>query len=89
MWKTLEQWQRRAGLGNSPRTTLEELGQIQSADVVLPTVDGRELRVRCVVRPGSSQALILERLGLRPPTRLRIPKGIQDAAIVVATSGPS
>ena len=89
LWKTLEQWQSRAGLGNSPRTVLEELGQIQSADVVLPTVDGRELRVRCVVRPGSSQAVILERLGLQLPTRLRIPKGVQDAAFVVTTSGPS
>jgi transposase len=89
LWKTLEQWQSRAGLGNSPRTVLEELAQIQSADVVLPTVDRRELRVRCIVRPGSSQTLILERLGIQLPTRLRIPKGVQDAGIVVTTSGPS
>ena len=37
LWKTLEQWQSRAGLGNSPRTILDELGRIQSTDVVLPT----------------------------------------------------
>ena len=37
LWKTLEQWQKRAGLGNSPRTILDELGRIQSADIVLPT----------------------------------------------------
>ena len=36
LWKTLEQWQARAGLGNSPRTILDELGRIQSTDVVLP-----------------------------------------------------
>ncbi|HEX9373772.1 MAG TPA: IS1634 family transposase, partial [Roseiflexaceae bacterium] len=36
MWKTLEQWQKRAGLGHSPRTILAELGRIQSSDVVLP-----------------------------------------------------
>jgi len=36
LWKTLEQWQSRAGLGNSPRTILDELGRIQSTDVVLP-----------------------------------------------------
>ena len=35
LWKTLEQWQSRAGLGNSPRTILDELGRVQSADVVL------------------------------------------------------
>jgi len=73
MWKTLEQWQLRAGLGNSPRTILEELGRIQSTDVVLPLADepGRELRLRCVVRPDRAQAMLLSRLGLRLPERLR------------------
>jgi transposase len=53
LWKTLEQWQSRAGLGNSPPTILDELGRIQSADVVLPLADdpSRKLRIRCVVRP--------------------------------------
>ena len=36
LWKSLEMWQQRAGLGNSPRTILEELARIQSHDVVLP-----------------------------------------------------
>jgi transposase len=73
LWKTLEQWQQRAGLGNSPRTILEELGRIQSTDVVLPLADGsaREIRLRCVVRPDKAQALLLDRLGLRLPERLR------------------
>ena len=73
MWKTLEQWQKRAGLGNSPRTILDELGMIQSADVVLPTATSpiRELKLRCVVRPDPSQAALLDRLGLRLPKRLR------------------
>jgi transposase len=75
LWKTLEQWQQRAGLGNSPRTILEELGRIQSTDVVLPLADvpGRELRIRCVVRPDQAQAMLLDRLGLRLPERLRLP----------------
>ena len=78
LWKTLEQWQKRAGLGHSPRTILEELGRIQSSDVVLPLADGsgRELRIRCVVRPDRAQALLLERLGLELPERLRIPPRI-------------
>ena len=33
LWKTLEQWQKRAGLGNSPRTILDELARLQSADI--------------------------------------------------------
>lgn len=72
LWKTLEQWQRRAGLGQSPRTVLAELHRIQSADVILPTTDGRELRLRCVVRPDPIQAALLDRLGLELPQRLRI-----------------
>jgi transposase len=75
LWKTLEQWQKRAALGNSPRTVLDELHRIQSTDVVLPTADHphRELRIRCVVRPDQAQAALLDRLGLRLPERLRIP----------------
>ena len=78
LWKTLEQWQKRADLGHSPRTILDELARIQSSDVVLPLADGsgRELRIRCVVRPDRAQALLLERLGLRLPERLRIPTRI-------------
>jgi len=72
LWKTLEQWQQRAGLGHSPRTILEELRRIQSTDVVLPTHDGRDLRLRCVVRPDPAQARLLDRLGLVLPERLRI-----------------
>ena len=72
LWKTLEQWQQRAGLGHSPRTILEELRRIQSTDVVLPTADGRTLRLRCVVRPDPAQARLLDRLGLDLPERLRI-----------------
>jgi transposase len=74
LWKTLEQWQQRAGLGNSPRTILRELGRIQSADVILPTVDGRELKLRCVVRPEKAQADLLGRLGLDLPRRLQPPQ---------------
>ena len=75
LWKTLEQWQSRAGLGNSPRTLLQELAAITSTDVILPTAasPGRELRLRCVVRPDPAQAVLLQRLGLRLPERLRMP----------------
>jgi len=72
LWKTLEQWQQRAGLGHSPRTVLEELRTIQSTDVVLPTTDEREVRLRCVVRPAWAQAMLLDRLGVELPQRLRV-----------------
>ncbi len=74
LWKTLEKWQERAGLGNSPRLLLDELASIQSADVVLPIADdsGHEIRIRCVVRPDKDQAMLLDRLGLRLPERIKI-----------------
>ena len=73
LWKTLQQWQSRAGLGHSPRTILSELSRIHAADIVLPLDDGskRELRLRCVVRPDREQQLLLQRLGLTLPERLR------------------
>lgn len=73
LWKTLEQWQSRAGLGNSPRTILDELADIQSNDVVLPLANDhhREIRLRCVVRPDRDQAVLLDRLGLHLPERLK------------------
>ena len=74
LWKTLDQWQSRAGLGNSPGHLLEELRRLQSTDVVLPTTDGRELRLRCVVRPDKAQAALLDRLGLSVPQRLSPPR---------------
>jgi transposase len=75
LWKTLQQWQSRAGLGHSPRTILTELSRIHSADIVLPLADAsnRELRLRCVVRPDREQALLLQRLGLTLPERLHPP----------------
>jgi len=75
LWKTLEHWQAQAGLGNSPRTILHELARIQSTDVVLPLADdpARALRLRCVIRPDKTQAVLLDRLGLRLPERLRMP----------------
>ena len=75
LWKTLEHWQAQAGLGNSPRTILHELARIQSTDVVLPlaAAPARALRLRCVIRPDKTQAVLLDRLGLRLPERLRMP----------------
>src|SRR5439155_13485627 len=76
LWKTLEGWMVRAGLGNSPATVLEELARIQSTDVVAPTTDGRTIRLRCVVRPDKAQSVLLEHLGLKLPQRLRLPAGM-------------
>jgi len=72
LWKTLEMWQSRAGLGNSPRTVLEELARIQSNDVVLPTASHGQIRLRCVTQPDAAQAALLDRLGIVLPKRMRL-----------------
>lgn len=75
LWKTLGQWMRPSGLGDAPRTVVSEFAKIQSGDVVLPTrsPDGttREVRLRCVTTPDAAQKVLLNRLGLKLPTRLR------------------
>jgi transposase len=76
LWKTLAQWMQRSGLGDAPRPLIEELAKIKSGDVVLPTqaADGRPdrvVRLRCVTTPDAAQKVLLSRLGLRLPTRLR------------------
>jgi transposase len=76
LYKTLEGWCRRAGIGSSVPTVLEEMARIQSTDVVAPTRDGREVRLRCVVRPDPAQAILLESLGLELPQRLHLPRGL-------------
>jgi len=49
---------------------LEELSQIRSIDVVLPT-QGIEIRKRCVTKPTNHQAILLHHLGLALPATLR------------------
>jgi transposase len=75
LWKALAQWMRGAGLGDAPRTLLEEFAKIKSADVVLPARmsdgSGRTIRLRCVTTPDEAQKVLLNRLGLTPPQRLR------------------
>jgi hypothetical protein len=48
----------------------------RTTEAILPTAAPpcRELRLRCVVRPDRAQAVLLERLGLRLPERLRMPR---------------
>jgi transposase len=69
LWKSLSQWCQRAGLGHQPRRVFEELGKIRLVDVVLPTRQGTQICKRCVTRPTDHQAILLQHLGLRLPTR--------------------
>jgi transposase len=74
MWKMLELWMSRCGLGNGPRPLIEEFDRIKTNDVVLPTSNGREVRIRCVTQTDESQRILLHRLGLKTPNRLGEPR---------------
>ena len=71
LWKTLSQWMKAAGLGEAPRTLVEEFHKIKSGDVVLQarTAQGEEhpIRLRCVTTPDPAQKVLLQRLGLTLP----------------------
>jgi transposase len=72
LWRTLGEECKRAGLGDEPRRILAELSEIALVDVVLPTDAGKEIRTRCVTRPSEHQRILLDRLGLRLPIRMKL-----------------
>jgi transposase len=55
----------------SPMKALALLATLQSADIVLPTTDGREIRLRRITEPTAEQKSLLHRLGLSLPERLK------------------
>lgn len=51
----------------SPMTALSVLSTLQSADIVLPTTDGHEIRLRRITEPTPEQQQLLARLGFSLP----------------------
>src|SRR6516164_3821589 len=54
----------------SPMKALALLSTLQSADIVLPTTDGREIRLRRITEPTVEQKSLLHQLQLSLPDRL-------------------
>lgn len=54
---------------------------MQSVDVVLPIVDGPEVKVHCVIKPSDEQAALLDRVGIELRKRLAIPRGVAEHAV--------
>ena len=63
-----------AGVGNvqpfTPMQALAVLSKLHSGDIVLPTTDGREIRLRRVTEPTAEQKSLLDLLGISFPDRL-------------------
>ncbi len=66
----------------SPMKALALLSNLHSADIVLPTTDGREIRLRRITEPTSEQKELLRQLGLSLPERFELhQKCSADSAI--------
>jgi hypothetical protein len=56
----------------SPMKALALLSTLQSADIVLPTTDGREIRLRRITEPTPEQKSLLRQLGISLPEHFRL-----------------
>ena len=75
MWRVLEMWMSAKGLGSCARQLLIELDQLRSMDVVLPTKEAGDVRLRIVAKPDKPLAQLLIRLGIELPN---VPKVIEN-----------
>jgi transposase len=72
LWVTLKHLLQRKDSKLSPAQALALLSTLQSADIVLPTTDGREIRLRRVSTPDPQQQQLLDQLGLKVPQDLEL-----------------
>ncbi len=72
LWVTLKHLLIRNHSAVSPAKALARLGTLVSADIVLPTTDGREIRLRRVTTPSPEQKQLLDQLGIAVPDRLSL-----------------
>src|SRR6202035_5142227 len=56
----------------SPMKALALLSALQSADIVLPTTDGREIRLRRVTEPDAQQKSLLRQLRISLPDHFQL-----------------
>jgi transposase len=70
LWVTFKHLLKRKHAEVSPARALSLLASLQSADIVLPTTDGREIRLRRITQPSAEQKLLLDHLGIALPERL-------------------
>ena len=74
LWKMFGQMCKRSGLGDEPRKVFDEIAQIKVVDVVMPTKQGKVIRKRCIAQPTRAQAILLQKLRLYLPQRMKIHK---------------
>jgi transposase len=66
----------------TPMKVIALLSTLQSADIVLPTTDGREIRLRRITEPTAEQKSLLRQLGISLPEHLQFHRDCSaDSAI--------
>jgi transposase len=70
LWVTFKHLLKRTHADLSPARALALLSTLHSADIILPTTDGREIRLRRITTPNPEQQLLLDQLGITLPERL-------------------
>ncbi len=71
MWRTLQQWVKASGLGTAPRKLLEELRELKSLDVLLPTRE-KNIRLRMVATPPKELKVLLQRMKILLPNKPKV-----------------
>ena len=77
MWRTLQQWMKGSGLGTAPRKLLEELRELKSLDVLLPTRE-KNLRLRMVATPDKELKVLLQRMKILLPNKPKIIENVVE-----------
>jgi len=72
LWVTLKHLLKGTGSKLSPMQTLALASTLHSADIVLPTTDGRQIRLRRVTAPTREQQALFEQLHIHIPDRLNL-----------------
>ena len=77
MWRTLQQWMKASGLGTAPRKLLEELRELKSLDVLLPTRE-KTIRLRMVATPEKQLKVLLQRMKILIPNRPKVIENVVE-----------
>lgn len=76
LWRTLQQWMHCAGLGTAPRKLLEDLREIKSLDVLLPSRENKTIRLRVVSTAPPGLKILLQRLKLPLPNKPKVVENV-------------
>jgi transposase len=72
LWVTLKHLLRGSGSKLSPMQALVLASSLNSADIVLPTTDGRQIRLRRITSPTREQKTLFDQLHIHIPDRLSL-----------------